>query len=76
MGNRRVQKFDANGNFVATWGGQGEAAGEFSGPEGIVVTWDNRVYVADALNSRIQKFRQKFRPAARAPVPATDADSR
>jgi len=41
-----------------------------------VVTWDNRVYVADALNSRIQKFRQKFRPAARAPVPATDADSR
>lgn len=40
---------------VAEWGGAGEAPGRFHDPTGIAVAGD-RVFVADARNSRIQVF--------------------
>lgn len=40
---------------VAEWGGAGEAPGQFRDPTGIAVAGD-RVFVADARNSRIQVF--------------------
>ena len=56
--NHRVQKFDANGNFITMWGtfGQGETAAAFWGPRGIAVGADGRVYVADTGNKRIAVF--------------------
>jgi hypothetical protein len=55
-GNNRIQKLDANGNFVANWGGEGSEEGKFKDPHGIAVGPDGAVYVADTWNHRIQKF--------------------
>jgi len=54
--NHRVQKFDANGQFMAAWGTAGEGDGQFNQPVGITVDTEGFVYVADTWNHRIQKF--------------------
>jgi DNA-binding beta-propeller fold protein YncE len=55
-GESRVLKFDADGNFVTTWGGEGSAPGEFRVPHSIVVDGAGLVHVADRSNQRIQVF--------------------
>ncbi len=55
--NHRVQKFDADGTFLAKWGSEGTGNGQFDYPEAVAVdptTGD--VYVADTRNHRVQKF--------------------
>jgi NHL repeat len=53
----RVKKLDANGGFLATWGGQGSAAGKLSTPTDIAVdAASGGVYVTDSDNKRIQRF--------------------
>lgn len=42
--------------IITTWGGNGTADGQFSGPQGIAVDSAGNVYVADTNNNRIQKF--------------------
>ncbi len=54
-GNDRVQKFTAEGEFVLMFGSVGTEEGEFQRPSGLV--WhDGVIYVADAINNRIQAF--------------------
>lgn len=54
-GNDRVQKFSADGNFLLTFGSFGTSAGQFQRPSGIV--WnEGQVFVADAINNRVQVF--------------------
>lgn len=54
-GNDRVQKFAPDGSHLASFGGFGTGRGKFQRPQR--VQWrDGRVYVADAMNSRIQVF--------------------
>lgn len=54
-GNDRVQKFDGDGNCLFAFGGFGTDDGQFQRPMGIV--WlDELLYVADAINNRIQIF--------------------
>ncbi len=54
-GNDRVQKFTRDGKHLLTFGSFGTGAGEFQRPSGIL--WhDGRVYVADAINNRIQIY--------------------
>ena len=54
--NNRIQKFDANGNFITKWGsGQGSGDGQFSSPFGIAIDSSNNVYVDDQTG-RVQKF--------------------
>ena len=55
LGNKRIQKFSNNGDFIETWGKNGKLAGEFHYPSGIAVD-GNFVYVADRDLHRIQKF--------------------
>ena len=52
----RVAKFDKNGVFLKTWGGKGDAPGQFSTPHSIVVDSKDNIYVADRGNKRIQVF--------------------
>jgi prepilin-type N-terminal cleavage/methylation domain-containing protein len=52
----RIQKFDANGNFITKWGSYGTGQGQFNRPEYIAVDTSGNVYVSDLGNSRIQKF--------------------
>jgi hypothetical protein len=55
-GNRRVQKFDANGGYLTQWGSSGAGDGQFNNPIGITVSAAGDVYVVDQGNARIQKF--------------------
>ncbi|MEW5802555.1 MAG: MopE-related protein [bacterium] len=54
--NDRIQKFDRNGTFLATWGSFGSEHGQFNYPSGIAVDGNGNVYVTDIGNNRIQKF--------------------
>jgi uncharacterized protein (TIGR03663 family) len=56
VANNRLQKFDADGNFVASVGGQGDGEGEFMEPWGLATDAQGNVYVADTFNHRIQVF--------------------
>lgn len=55
-GESRVLKFDAEGNFIETWGGEGSAAGKFNVPHSIATDAHGLLYVADRSNQRIQVF--------------------
>ncbi len=62
-GNRRVLKFDANGNFAGiSWGTYGSGDGEFGSPRGIAIDSSDVVYVCDSGNwsgtyiHRVQEF--------------------
>ncbi|MDE0091438.1 MAG: 6-bladed beta-propeller [Thaumarchaeota archaeon] len=55
LGNKRVQKFDSQGGFLAEWGSQGSADGQFRYPSGIA-TDGAYIYVADRDLNRVQKF--------------------
>jgi predicted membrane-bound mannosyltransferase/sugar lactone lactonase YvrE len=57
-GNHRVQKFTADGQFVAAWGGA-DAPYSFNEPWGVAIASDGDghfIYVADTWNHRIQKL--------------------
>jgi DNA-binding beta-propeller fold protein YncE len=55
-GNARVHNFAPDGRHLFSWGEPGDTPGHFSLPHGIAVDRDERVYVADRENSRIQIF--------------------
>ena len=55
----RVVKFSKDGKFIKTWGHLGSAPGDFDEPHDIFIGGSQqRVYVADRKNSRIQVFDQ------------------
>lgn len=54
-GNRRIQKFDSDGDFLHTWGTKGSGSGQFQAPSGIAIGKDF-VYVVDNELNRVQKF--------------------
>ena len=55
-GNKRVLKYDPEGNLVAVVGGAGREPGQLQEPVGLAVGPDGTLYVADAWNWRIQAF--------------------
>jgi DNA-binding beta-propeller fold protein YncE len=55
-GESRLLKFDAGGNFLKTWGGEGAGPGQFKQPHSIVTDARGLLYVADRSNQRIQVF--------------------
>ncbi len=67
-GNKRVQAFDAEGNFVAQFGKAGAGDGEFSEPVGLEVDDAGNIYVADTWNKRIQVFDAEYRYVRQFPV--------
>ncbi|MCS7222373.1 MAG: TIGR03663 family protein [Anaerolineae bacterium] len=59
-GNKRVQKFDPEGNFLGQWGGGGVVEGRMDEPVGLAIDAQGNFYVADTWNRRIQKFDANF----------------
>jgi iron(III) transport system ATP-binding protein len=60
-GSDRIQKFAPDGKFVLEFGGLGTEIGKFQRPSGMV--WlDSKIYVADAINSRVQVFSDQGQP--------------
>lgn len=55
--NHRVQQWDADGKFLQSMGKDGKEPGDFHFPHGLAVDSRNYLYVVDAQNSRIQKFK-------------------
>jgi hypothetical protein len=53
----RVQKFTRSGEFVMQWGRHGSELGEFIRPQSIAFDDQERLWVADACNHRIQVFK-------------------
>ncbi len=61
--NSRVAKFDKSGNWIKSWGTRGsggthgnENPGQLNTPHNLGIDRENRVYVADRNNRRIQVF--------------------
>ena len=56
-GRNRIVKFSPDGQVLASWGSEGTGDGQFSGVSSVAVdSINNKVYVADPINSRIQVF--------------------
>lgn len=55
-GNARVHKFSPDGNLLLSWGTPGSGPGQFRIPHFIWVDKQDRVWVADRENNRIQIF--------------------
>ena len=55
-GDKRVVKFDKNGNFVKAWGSRGQGPGQFEDVHTIAADAKGNVYVGDRFNRRIQVF--------------------
>ncbi|MFQ5997282.1 MAG: peptidyl-alpha-hydroxyglycine alpha-amidating lyase family protein [Dehalococcoidales bacterium] len=55
-GNARVHKFSADGSLLLSWGEPGDAPGQFRLPHSIWVDKQERVWVPDRENGRIQIF--------------------
>ena len=49
-------EYDPTGESIAKWGVKGNAPGQLNGPTGIDFDMDNRLYIVDSLNSRIQVY--------------------
>ncbi len=55
--NWRIQKFDPSGAFMTAWGAKGSGDAQFELPADVAVTPDgSRVFVADRMNHRVQRF--------------------
>jgi len=55
-GNSRVHHFSPDGELMHSWGSPGQGPGEFHLPHSLAITNDERVFVADRENDRIQIF--------------------
>jgi DNA-binding beta-propeller fold protein YncE len=58
-GRNRIVKFNPDGQVLASWGSEGSGDGQFKGISSVAVDpMNNKLYVADPLNRRIQIFDQ------------------
>ena len=57
--NSRVEIFDADGNFISTFGTPGDGPGYLFRPKGIAVDCDGHIWVADQYQDRLQVFNRE-----------------
>ncbi len=58
-GNNRVEKFNANGEYLTAFGSMGSGNGQLKHPTALAIDAKGNIWVADAGNSRVQKFNEK-----------------
>jgi DNA-binding beta-propeller fold protein YncE len=58
----RIQKFSPAGDFLCQIAERGEAEGQFLRPQGLAIDDQDRLWVADACNHRIQVFDATVEP--------------
>ena len=52
-----IQVFDRQGRLLYYFGSRGTGVGEFQLPSGLFIDHDDRIFVVDSFNRRIQVFR-------------------
>jgi len=57
--NNRIEIFDADGQFIKTFGKSGDGPGYFARPKGVTIDVDGNIWVADGLQDRVQVFNQE-----------------
>jgi len=55
-GNARVHKFNAEGKLLFSWGEPGSKPGQFRLPHNIWIDREDRIWISDRENSRVQIF--------------------
>ena len=58
----RIQKFTPDGEFICQIAGRGEEIGQFLRPQGLAIDTQDRLWVADSCNHRVQVFDAKAEP--------------
>jgi hypothetical protein len=51
-----VQVFDREGHLLYYFGGQGQGLGQFQLPVGLFIDHNDRIFVVDSFNRRVQVF--------------------
>ena len=59
-GGDRIRKLTTGGEFISTFGEYGSAINQFNGPHDVKISPDNKVYVADTSNDRVQVFHSNW----------------
>ena len=59
--NDRVEMFDADGEFISTFGKNGDGPADFERPKGIAVDCDGHIWVVDAAQNMVKVFNQQGR---------------
>lgn len=57
--NNRIEIFDADGQFISTFGKNGDGPGYFSRPKGVAIDSDGHIWVADGMQDRVQVFNKE-----------------
>ncbi len=57
--NDRIEIFDADGQFVSTFGKAGDGPGYFARPKGVAIDGDGHIWVADGMQDRVQVFNKE-----------------
>jgi len=57
--NNRIEIFDADGQFVSTFGKVGDGPGYFARPKGVAIDSDGHIWVADGVQDRVQVFNKE-----------------
>lgn len=57
--NDRIEIFDADGQFVSTFGKSGDAPGYLARPKGVAIDSDQNIWVADGMQDRVQVFNRE-----------------
>jgi sugar lactone lactonase YvrE len=71
-GNKRVQVFDLDGNYLREFGGRGAGAGQLDEPVGLAIGEQGLVSVVDTWNQRVQVFDAMGLPVQQWWVPTWD----
>jgi len=59
--NDRVEMFDADGQFISTFGRNGDGPADFERPKGVAVDCDGHIWVVDATQNRVKVFNNQGR---------------
>ncbi len=57
--NNRIEIFDADGQFISTFGKAGDGPGYFGRPKGVAIDGDGHIWVADGVQDRVQVFNKE-----------------
>src|SRR5207247_6913011 len=55
-GNGRIAKLTSDGSYFTEWGKKGKEPGQFATAHGLAIDSQDRIYVADRGNQRVQVF--------------------